>query len=142
MPGRQQRVRPLRRHQGFSFDGAVQVVIVKDRQIETPTRQALHQFLLLTVLQTDLNTRKALMKALDQARQVERGDGFEAANIDLPADHVIVGQGVLFELAGHAQQFLGLAIEPCATRCKGYALGMVTDEQLHAEAVFQAFDCG
>ncbi|MNJ55680.1 hypothetical protein D3C77_511880 [compost metagenome] len=117
-------------------------MIVEDRQVVTPARQALHQLLLLAVLQADLDPRKALAKALDQAWQVERGDGLETADIDLSADHVVIGQGVLFELAGHAQQFQGFAIEACATGGKRYALSVMADKQLHAEAVFQAFDCG
>ncbi|MNJ43349.1 hypothetical protein D3C77_383520 [compost metagenome] len=116
-------------------------MIVEDRQIETPPGQALHQLLLLAVLQANLDPGEAFVKAFDQARQVERGNSLEAADINLPADHVIVGQGVLFELTGHAQQFLGFAIEPRTTGGQRHALGVMTDEQLHAEAVFQAFDC-
>ncbi|MNZ56497.1 hypothetical protein D3C78_744440 [compost metagenome] len=86
-------------------------MLIKDRQVEAPTREALHQLLLLAVLQANLHARVALVKPGDQARQVERGDGFEAADIDLPADHIVVGQRVLLELPRHAQQFLGLAVE-------------------------------
>jgi hypothetical protein len=73
-------------------------------------------------------------------RQVQRRDRFEAADIDLPGHHIVVGQRVLFELLGHAQQFLGLAVETCAAGGQGHALSMMADQQLHAEAVFQAFD--
>src|SRR5690606_17960357 len=54
--------------------------------------------------------------------------------------YVIVGQGVLLELAGHAQQLLGLLVEARAAGRQRYALGMVADEQLQTEAVFQALD--
>ncbi|MNS75602.1 hypothetical protein D3C72_1091270 [compost metagenome] len=113
--GRQQRVRSLRRHQRFSFDGAVEVMFIEDRQIEGSGGQALHQLLLLAVADADFHPRVQRRKPGDQLRQVQRRDGFEAADIDLPGDHIVVGQGVLFELLGHAQQFLGLAVEACTT---------------------------
>lgn len=55
----------------------------------------LRQFLLLAVLHTDFHPRKALAQTSDQARLVERGDRFEAADVDLPADHIVIGQRVL-----------------------------------------------
>ncbi|MCY1434727.1 hypothetical protein D9M71_507950 [compost metagenome] len=115
-------------------------MFIEDRKVEAPAGEALHQFLLLAVLQANLNARVAFAKPRDQARQVERGDGLEAADVDLPADHVIVGQGVLLELLGHAQQFLGLAVEARAAGGEGHPLGMVADEQLHAETLFQPLD--
>ncbi|MCY1526933.1 hypothetical protein D9M68_619790 [compost metagenome] len=139
---RQQGVGLLRRHQGFGGDGAVQVVVVEEGQVEGAGGEALHQLLLLAVADADVHPRIFLAEARDQLRQVERRDGFEAADIDLPGDYVVVGQGVLLELAGHPQQFLGLLVEAGAAGGQGHALGVVADEQLHAEAFFQALDGG
>ncbi|MNE05637.1 hypothetical protein D3C80_982070 [compost metagenome] len=140
VPLRQQGIRALRRHQRFGLDGCVQVVFIENRQVEAPAGQALHQLLLLAVLQTDLDAGVAFAKTCDQAGQVEWGDCLETTDIDLPADHVVIGQGVLFELLGHAQQFPGLAVKACTARGERHALGMVTDEQLHAETLFQPLD--
>ena len=107
----QQCIRPLRRHQRFGFDGRIQVVFVQDRQVESARGQTLHQLLLLAVANADFHTGVQCREAGDQLRQVQRCNCFKAADIDLPGHHVVIGQGVLFELLGHAQQFLGLAIE-------------------------------
>ncbi|MCY1181001.1 hypothetical protein D9M73_214820 [compost metagenome] len=90
-------------------------MLIEDRQVEGAGGQALHQFLLLAVADADFHSRVQRRKPGDQLRQVQRRDGFEAADIDLPGHHVVVGQGVLLELLGHAQQFLGLAVEACTT---------------------------
>ena len=127
----------LRRHQRLGLDGRVEVVLVEEGQVEAPGGEALHQFLLLAVAYADLHPRIGLAKAGDQARQVERGDRLEAADVDLPCDHVVIGQGVLLELVGHPQQFLGLAVEARAGGGQRHALGVVADEQLHAEAFLQ-----
>ena len=137
---RQQGIRALRRHQGFGLDGGVQVVLIENRQIEGARGQALHQLLLLTVADPDFYPRVQCRKPRNQLWQIQRCDGFEAADIDLPGHHVVVGQSVLFELLGHAQQFLGLAVEARAAGRQGDALGVMADQQLHAEAVLQAFD--
>ncbi|MCY1434729.1 hypothetical protein D9M71_507970 [compost metagenome] len=115
-------------------------MFIEDRKVEAPAGEALHQLLLLAVLQTDLDAGVAFAKTCDQAGQVEWGDCLETTDIDLPADHVVIGQGVLFELLGHAQQFPGLAVKACTARGERHALGMVTDEQLYAEALFQPLD--
>ncbi|MNP58323.1 hypothetical protein D3C76_1532300 [compost metagenome] len=62
---RQQRVGTLRRHQWLGLDGAVEVVLVEERQVEAAGREALHQFLLLAVADADLHPRKALAEAGD-----------------------------------------------------------------------------
>jgi hypothetical protein len=137
---RQQRIRPLRRHQRFGLDGGVEVVFIQNRQVEGARGQALHQLLLFAVADADFHPRIQRREPGNQLRQVQRRDRFEATDIDLPGHHVVVGEGVLFELLGHAQQFLGLAVEACAAGGQGHALGVMTDQQLHAEAVLQAFD--
>ena len=101
----------LRRHQRLGLDGGVQIVLVEDRQVEAAAGQALHQFLLLAVVDADLHAGVLPVEAGDQPRQVQRRHRLEAADVDLPADHVVVGQGILFELMGEAQQFLRLAVE-------------------------------
>jgi hypothetical protein len=53
----QQRVRSLRRHQGFGLNGGVEVVFVQDCQVEGARGQALHQLLLLAVADADFYPR-------------------------------------------------------------------------------------
>ena len=102
--------------------------------------QGLDQFLLLAVANADFHARPAFLETGDQTRQVQRRDGFEAADIDLPGDHVVVRQRVLLEFVGDPQQFQRLAVEARAARRQRNALGVVADKQLHAEAFFQVFD--
>ena len=75
----------------------------------------MHQLLLFAIADADLHPRIQRIEPGNQLRQVQRRDGFEAANINLSGNHIIVGQCVLFEFLGHAQQFLRLAVEACTT---------------------------
>src|SRR5690606_8380410 len=87
---RQQGVRLLRRHQRLGGDGAVQVVFVEEGEVEGTGGQALHQLLLLAVADANVHAGIQLAEAGDELGQVERGDGFEAADVDLPGDDVVV----------------------------------------------------
>ncbi|MCY1176895.1 hypothetical protein D9M73_171830 [compost metagenome] len=89
-------------------------MVIEKCQVECSSGQALDQVLLFTVAQANVHTRVALTKTGDQARQVEWRHGFETANVDLPGDGIVVGQGILFELMGHLQQRLGLGVEAFA----------------------------
>ncbi|MNE49520.1 hypothetical protein D3C80_1440430 [compost metagenome] len=115
-------------------------MIVEKRQVERSGSQALYQLLLLAVAQADIHAWVTLAEGGDQARQIQRCHGFETADVDLPGDGVVVSQGVLLELVGHLQQGSGLGVETLAAGRQRHTLGMVANEQLHAETFFQALD--
>jgi hypothetical protein len=104
---RQQCIRPLRRHQRFGLDGCVEVVFIQNRQVESAAGQAVHQFLLLAVANADLDPGIPRRETGNQLRQIQRCNCFKAADVDLPGHRVVIGQGVLFELLGHAQESPG-----------------------------------
>ena len=53
--------------------------------------------LLFAVANADIDTGIAFAKARDQLRQIERSDRFEAADVDLARDDVVIGQRVLLD---------------------------------------------
>lgn len=133
----QQHIGAAGAHQGLHLQRAVQVVAEQDGQVEAAVGQAVHQFVLLAVVQADADAGKALLEGLEQGGHVQRRHRLEAADVDLATGQLVVGHGVLLEGVGRLQQGLGFFIEALAGLGEVHALGVLADEELHVEGFLQ-----
>lgn len=114
----------------------------QDGEVVAACTQPGEQLVLFAIVNPHGHAGVLLCKRREDAWQVQRCRSLITPDIDLAADHIVVGQCVLFELVGLSQQVLRLTEIPRAGGGQRHAMGLMPDEQLHIETLFQALDGG
>ena len=121
---------------------AREVVVVEQGDGEAAALQAAQEFVLMALVEADIDLGMGRREAPGDGREETRRDGHEAAHVEPPADALAQTPGMLGEFARMGEQAARLGEQGLAGGGQRHPMSMVAEQQAHAEVCLEFGDGG